>query len=62
MLLSAMPAGRHNRLRGRQPQVVATIAGVCGVLVGFAGLAPTGLGVDDVALVGGGGLGGSVEA
>ena len=46
-----MPAGRHNRLRGRQPLVVASIACVAGVLASFAGLHPTGSTVVDVAMV-----------
>jgi uncharacterized protein DUF4012 len=46
-----MPAGRHNRLRGSQPLVVAIIAGVAGVLAAFAGLNPTGSRVVDVVVV-----------
>ena len=46
-----MPAGRHNRLRGRQPLVVAIIAGLAGLSATFAGLHPTGSTVVDVVLV-----------
>ena len=46
-----MPAGRHNRLRGRQPLVVAIIACLTGVSATFAGLHPTGSTVIDVVLV-----------
>jgi Protein of unknown function (DUF4012) len=46
-----MPVGRHNRLRGQQPLVVAIIAGVAGLSATFAGLHPTGSTVIDVMLV-----------
>ena len=46
-----MPAGRHNRLRGRQPLVVAIIACLTGVSATFDGLHPTGSTVVDVVVV-----------